>query len=56
MTIPAEWMAAVCGAMAMAIVCLWRDNLKLRALLVKELEARVALCQDIVMRTKKEAR
>jgi hypothetical protein len=48
MTIPMEWVAVVVGAMATAIVCLWRDNLKLRTALLKEKEEKVALCQGFL--------
>ena len=48
MTIPEAWVAIVVGAMGAAILCLWRDNLKLRAALLKETEEKVALCREIL--------
>jgi len=48
MTVPEEWVAVVVGALAAAILCLWRDNLKLRALILKMAEEKVALCHEIL--------
>lgn len=55
-TIPLGWMAAAFGAMAVVIGCLWRDNLKLRAALLKEKEEKVALCQGILKLTQGKTR
>lgn len=48
LAIPMSWVAVAFGAMAAVIGCLWRDNLKLRAALLKEKEEKVALCQGIL--------
>lgn len=48
LTIPLTWIAVAFGAMAAVIGCLWRDNLKLRAALLKEKEEKVALCQGFL--------
>jgi len=47
-TIPLAWVAVAFGAMAAVIGCLWRDNLKLRAAILKEKEEKVALCQGFL--------
>jgi len=46
--IPMSWLVIAFGAMATVIGCLWRDNLKLRAALLKEKEEKVSLCQGIL--------
>jgi hypothetical protein len=56
LTIPLAWMAIAFGAMAAVIACLWRDNLKLRAALLKEKEEKVELCQGILQMVKGRTR
>lgn len=51
MTIPEGWIIAAAGALATVIVCLWRDNLKLRAALLREKEGMIELLQEIVKET-----
>lgn len=46
--IPSEWIAVAAGAMATVVACLWRDNLKLRAALLKEKEEMVRFLQEIL--------
>ncbi len=48
MAIPAEWVAAAFGALAIVVACLWRDNLKLRTALLREKEEKVALCRELL--------
>ena len=56
LTIPATWVAVAFGAMAAVIGCLWRDNLKLRAALLKEKEEKVELCEGILRMVKGQTR
>lgn len=52
MVVPEAWVAVVVGALAGAVLCLWRDNLKLRTALIRETEEKVKLCLDILREVK----
>jgi len=43
-----EIAGAVVGAMALAVVCLWRDNLKLRGALLREKESSLNTYRELL--------